>query len=513
MLIQNFLEDSSRKYPHKTALVQGEVRVTYSELNSRANRFARLLKDCGVARGERVAIYLDNSIEAVVALFGALKADAVFTVLSGQMKAQKLGYILANCGAKVLVSDWNRHNASSESLRQAEKLECAILTGDRDRAASAANIIPWESARELSAGEVPSRNIDMDLAAIIYTSGSTGMPKGVMLTHLNMKTAADSVIAYLENVPEDIIMNVLPLSFSYGLYQVITSCRAGATVILEKSFAYPMKTVRKIQDEKATGFPGVPTIFALLLQMRGLDRLDLSSLRYITSAGAVLPLKTIRRIREAFPHARLYSMYGLTECKRVSYLPPQYIDSMPQSVGRGMPNQEVWIAGEDGNPVGPGTTGELVVRGSHIMKGYWGDEELTKLVLRPGRNSGERVLHTGDLFRMDEEGFLYFQGRKDELIKTRGERVSPLEVEKALCELEGVSEAAVVPVQDDILGNAVKAYIVPRADCTLDSRQVLFHCRKHLDDYAVPKYFEFRASLPKTVSGKIDKLALRETEA
>jgi acyl-CoA synthetase (AMP-forming)/AMP-acid ligase II len=353
-------------------------------------------------------------------------------------------------------------------------------------------------------------NIDLDLATIIYTSGSTGNPKGVMLTHLNMISAATSITTYLENIPDDIIIDVLPLSFDYGLYQVLMAFKFGGTVVLEKSFTYPYEVIKQMVKERVTGFPGVPTIFAILLQMEDFKRYDLSALRYITNTAASLPVEHIRRLRTIFPQARLYSMYGLTECKRVSYLSPEELDHRPGSVGRGMPNEEIWVVNEKGNRVGPGVVGELVVRGSNVMRGYWRDPETTERVLKPGPLPGEKVLYTGDLFKMDEEGFLYFVGRKDDMIKTRGERVSPKEVENAIYGLEGVVEVAVIPVFDDILGQAIKAFVVQRNGYPMTEKDVLRQCKKELEEFAIPKYIEFRASLPKTSSGKIDKLALKQ---
>ncbi|HNQ02432.1 MAG TPA: AMP-binding protein [Syntrophales bacterium] len=513
MLLQNFLEDSARRLPDKVALVHRGDRLTYDEINRKANQIARLLNSQGIRRGDRVAIFLDNSSESVISLFGILKADAVFLMLSPQLKGPKLAYILDNCGAKAFISDTGKIRSVSEVIPSAQALEAVILTGDRAKIDPKLhrNMIAWsetESQPDSQAG-IRNANIDVDLASIIYTSGSTGNPKGVMLTHLNMVSAATSITTYLENVPEDIVINVLPLSFDYGLYQVLMTCKFGGTLVLEKSFVFPYEIVKRMSEERVTGFPGVPTIFAILLQMKDLRKYDLGSLRYITNTAAALPVTHIRQIREAFPQARLYSMYGLTECKRVSYLPPEELDRRPDSVGRGMPNEEVWIVDDRGNRLGPGAIGELVVRGSNVMKGYWGDQETTDRVLKPGPLPGEKVLCTGDLFRMDEEGFLYFVGRKDDMIKTRGERVSPKEVENALYAAEGVAEAAVLPVPDELLGSAIKAYIVPKDGADLTDKLLLLHCKKMLEEFAIPKYFEFRDSLPKNASGKIDKLALK----
>lgn len=518
MLLQNFLEESARKDPGKTALVFGSERLSYERVNADSNRLARLIRKCGVLRGERVAVFLDNSIETVVSIFGILKADAVFVVLSPQLKPGKLSYILKNCGARVLITSGGRIGPFTDVLDKIPSLRFTIAVGGPDVAGEACrelNVIEWDRIRSAPPewGEQPeSRNIDMDLAAIIYTSGSTGEPKGVTLTHLNMISAATSITTYLENVPEDIIINVLPLSFDYGLYQVLMAFKTGATLVLEKSFSFPFEIVKRIVEERVTGFPGVPTIFALLFQMKNLGKFDFSSLRYITNTAAALPLKYIRRLRETFPHVKIYSMYGLTECKRVSFLPPEDLDRKPESVGKGMPNEEVWIVDERGEIAAPGTVGELVVRGSNVMKGYWADPAATDKVLRPGILPGEKVLFTGDLFRMDEEGYLYFVSRKDDLIKTRGERVSPREVENAIYELDGVAEVAVVPVRDDLLGDAIKAFIVLRNGHQITPKDLLCHCRNCLEEFAVPKYFEIRKSLPKNASGKIDKLVLR-TEA
>jgi acyl-CoA synthetase (AMP-forming)/AMP-acid ligase II len=262
-----------------------------------------------------------------------------------------------------------------------------------------------------------------------------------------------------------------------------------------------------MEVERVTGFPGVPTIFAILLQT-DLSPYDLSNLRYLTNTAAALPPGHILELREKFPEATLYSMYGLTETKRTLYMPPEQLDRRPGSVGIAIPGTEVWIEDESGMHLGPGRVGELVVRGRHVMRGYWGDPETSSERFQAGVIPGERVCYTGDLFRKDEEGFLYFVGRKDDIIKSRGEKVAPKEVENALYDIKGVREAAVIGVPDSVLGEAVKAILVVDGS-DLSERQVMAHCRAHLEDFMVPKYVEFRQSLPKTSSGKIKKTGLR----
>jgi acyl-CoA synthetase (AMP-forming)/AMP-acid ligase II len=358
-------------------------------------------------------------------------------------------------------------------------------------------------------GGLPAAGIDVDLATIIYTSGSTGEPKGVMSAHCNVVAAARSITQYLQNTPDDIILDTLPLSFDYGLYQVFMAALFGGTVVLEPSFAFPYRVLERLVQEHVTGFPIVPTVAALLLQMQDLSRFDFSSLRYITNTAAALPVAHIRRLLEIFPGKRIYSMYGLTECKRVAYMPPEKLPERPGSVGIAMPNCEVFVVNEEGRELGPNQVGELVVRGANVMQGYWNAPEETAKRFRPGRYPADALLYTGDLFRQDEEGYLYFVGRKDDMIKTKGERVSPKEVENAICEMEGVAEAAVVGVPDDILGQAIKAFVVCSRNPGPTGADVINHCKKHLEPFMVPREVEFRNALPRTASGKIDKKPLK----
>jgi acyl-CoA synthetase (AMP-forming)/AMP-acid ligase II len=300
-------------------------------------------------------------------------------------------------------------------------------------------------------------------------------------------------------------VNALPLSFDYGLYQLLMAFYMGGTLLLERSFAYPVQVLQRMAAEWVTGFPGVPTMFAMLLRM-DLSRYDLHSLRYITNTAAALPPSHIQQIRRLFPWARLYSMYGLTETKRTLYLPPEQLDARPDSVGIPIPGTEAWLADEKGGRLGPGEVGELVISGPHVMQGYWQNPEAT--ARRFGTLAdGRRVCYSGDLFRRDEAGYFYFVGRKDDMIKSRGEKVAPKEIENVLYTLPGVVEAAVVGVPDAVLGQAIKAVIVRDGD-GLDEAAVLRHCRAHLEDFMIPQMVAFRETLPKTSSGKIRKTEL-----
>jgi len=504
-LLNEFLEESARRFPEKEALICGPDRLTYRVLDEATNRLARALIAAGVERGDRVVVYLENSVEAVVSIFGILKAGAIFLTVNPTTKADKLTYILNNSRAKALISHQQKGDVISEALSRAPSIQLCLMAGSPEEHPRYVNFESFVA--KAPAAPLPRRAIDVDLATIIYTSGSTGNPKGVMMTHHNMISAAKSITTYLENTSDDIILNVLPLAFDYGLYQVLMAFFIGGTLVLERSFLYPYAVLETMLREKVTGFPGVPTIFAILLQL-DLSKYDFPHLRYISNTAAALPVEHIRRIREAFPKATLYSMYGLTECKRVSYLPPDQLDIRPTSVGKGMPNEEGYIVDEHGNRAGPGVVGELVVRGSNVMRGYWENPEATDRVLKDGPYPGEKVLYTGDLFKMDEEGYLYFVASKDDIIKSRGEKVSHREVEDVLYALEGILEAAVIGVPDTILGQAVKATVVLKEGYALKEKDILRHCAKHLEDFMVPKIVEIRDSLPKTATGKIKKTDL-----
>ncbi len=522
MLLHDFFQRSATHSPDHIALVSDGQRHSFGELLQRSRQLAAALQGLGLQRGDRVALFLDNRVEMAVAVWAVLQAGGAFMPINPLTKADKLAYMLNDARARVLITQDNLRGVWHAALAQNTSVDvawvCGLQVADGQGLASG-------KGREhplpaFTPGAVPDRAprltdvglIDQDLAAIIYTSGSTGDPKGVILSHLNMVSACTSVSTYLGLRANDTVLCALPLAFDYGLYQLLMCARVGATLVLERSFTFPVKVLEVMVRERVTVFPGVPTMFAMLMNLQTLPSFDLGSLRMITNTAAALSEAHIQRLRALFPQATLFSMYGLTECKRVTYLPPEQLDVRPTSVGRGMPNEEVWLVDEAGQRLPNGSTGELVVRGSNVMLGYWDKPEATAQRLQPGPaiggQAGAPVLHTGDLFRTDSEGYLYFVARKDDIIKSRGEKVSPKEVENALYAIEGVFEAAVIGVPDELLGQAVKAFVVCQPGVTLTEREVIRQCLARLESFMAPKHVEFVEALPKTDTGKIKKTGL-----
>ncbi len=506
MLLQDAFVSRVVENPDAQALVSAGTRVSYREIHKRSEALAASLTKDGVTRGDRVVVFMDNSVAAVVALYATLKAGAVMVPVNPLTKSDKLGFILADAEASAFIGDGHLRPVY-ETAWETYRPPVVIVNGGDERDTRRGARILDEAA---SIGPCPAvATIDQDLAAIIYTSGSTGAPKGVMLTHHNMLSAARSVSGYLGLMAADRILCCLPLAFDYGLYQVLMGFMVGACVILERSFAFPAAVVKVMAQERVTVFPGVPTIFSLLLGREGmLDAYDWRAVRTITNTAASLPPGHIKRLKARFPVARIFSMYGLTECKRVTYLAPEELESRPTSVGRGMPNQEVYLIDADGRRLPPGSVGELVVRGSHVMRGYWRRPEETAQRLKPGPYPGEQVLHTGDVFHMDEDGYLYFVGRSDDIIKSRGEKVSPKEVENVLYAMPAIREAAVIGVDDEVLGQAVHAFVAVDANARVTERDIVRHCHEYLESYMVPKVVHIVSALPKTDTGKIRKTGL-----
>jgi long-chain acyl-CoA synthetase len=480
--------------PDRTAVIVGDRAVSFGELDGLTDRMAAGLQERGVQRGDRVAIMLPNGIDAVVAIEGTLRAGAAIMPINPTAKHDRVSDLLERSGAAILLCDEERAEEVAQGVAAAGEFPWFSRLEDVSSDATAPHETPDEAA----------------LAALLHTSGSTGGPKGVMHCHGGLGFVTDSIIEYLEILPEDRILNLLPLSFGYGLTHLLICMRSGATLVLEPGVGLPGRIVKLLEDHEITGLPGVPTVFQLLLTLRGLPERSLPHLRFLTSAGAALPGPAIEEVRRTFPNALLYVMYGQTECIRTCYLPPDQLGIRPGSVGVPIPGTETWIEDDDGNEVGAGVVGELVTRGPHVMQGYWHDPEATAARVREGRHPGERVLATNDLFRTDEEGYLYFVGRRDDIIKSRGEKVPPREVEEVLHLDPAVHEAAVVGVPDRMLGEAVHAHVSAREGTELDPAALKRLCAEHLEDYMVPQQVVIHDELPRNQNNKIDRLLLAQ---
>jgi len=512
-LLHEPLWESGTRAPTKVAVHAGDHSITFGDLTEQADRLARALQSRGLRRGDRVGIFLDNTLEAAVSIFAVLRAGGVFVVINPQTKEDKLAFICSDCGIRALVTDVHLRSVVKAVAGTIPTLRQLVLTGAvPDPGDFTGPDYCVDTFTDLTTGDHPSLRdpgtIPTDLAALIYTSGSTGNPKGVMHTHQSMVFALGSVLEYLGLNEDDVILNVLPLAFDYGLYQLLMATALGATLVLERSFAFPGQVFGRMAQHGVTVVPGVPTIFSMLVTAHGRDPLSFPSVRRVTNTAAALPTGFLTTLSEIFPNAEIFAMYGLTECKRVSYLPPDLLHERCGSVGKPIPGTETFLRSPSGQEIPPGEPGILHVRGPHLMRGYWGAPERTAEMLVDGDVPGEKVLRTGDWFRMDDEGFLYFVGRSDDIIKTRGEKVSPVEVENALYSVPGVEEAVVVGVPDGLLGEAIRAYVVVGAGVEVDDRTLRRALSSRLENFMVPQEIVFRDHLPKGHNGKILRTGL-----
>jgi acyl-CoA synthetase (AMP-forming)/AMP-acid ligase II len=488
VVLGQYLQASAQIAPEKIGLICGGRRQTYRELAAASNAFANFLIAEGLRTGDRVALCLENSPEMVVTMFGVWQAGGCIVAINPQTPAERVGFLVEHCSASFFVCASNKFQVVREALGKCANPPRMVFAGNE------LPDYPGKSFESIIAAEcaLPKKVVRYnDLAAIIYTSGSTGRPKGATLTHRNVDAVVTSVTA----------------SIGYGLLQLLVTLKSGGTLVLEKGFGFPYEIIKRIKEEKITGFAGVPTVFSILTQFSRLDKEDFSSLRYITNAAAAMPPSFIPKLQNIFPTAQIFLMHGLTECLRTTYLPPEEIGRRPTSVGKGMHNVQLWIENSEGKKLSAGETGELVVFGPNLMNGYWNDPENTDKVLRYNTYVGAKALYSGDLFTMDEDGFFYFVARADEVIKCKGMKVSPLEVEDVIYRLEEVQEVRVMGVPDNLLGQAIRAELVLKKGCELNAETVREHCRKHLEEYKLPQAVEFVESLPKSAGGKIKRLA------
>src|SRR5579863_9702274 len=486
-LLHHMLRTNASNFSDKEAIVHGEQRITYADVNARVTGLAAGLRSAGLRRGERIGIYLNPSIAQVVSIFGVSKAGGVFVPINTALFPDQVAHIARNCGTTALIISADKLESLFPILPDIDTLRFLVIVSGGEPLQAPLPVHDFEALTKTRT-EMPWQDwgIEKDLAAILYTSGSTGKPKGVMLSHANLMAGATIVSAYLGITKSDRILAVLPFTFDAGLNQLTTGFQQGGTLVLI-NFVFANQIVDVLVKERITGLAGIPTVWSLLAQPSStLQKNTPPALRYITNTGGTMPQNVLAALRKMLPNTRIVLMYGLTEAFRSTYLPPEELDRRPTSMGKAIPDTEILVLNEQGHPCKPGEPGELVHRGPTVSMGYWNRPEDTARALRPNPllppelGDCERVCYSGDVVKADEDGFLYYVGRRDTMIKSSGFGVSPTEVEDALFKTGKIRSAAVIGVPDEMLGQVIKAFVVPRDGEQIDQAQLLAFCGEHM---------------------------------
>jgi amino acid adenylation domain-containing protein len=517
-ILQQLLKKSAARFPEKTAVWARERSITYRELDQQSNRLAHLLQQHGVRKGDRVGLYFPKSVESVISMFAVLKAGGVYVPLDPQAPADRVGYIIGNCGIRVLITnDEKRRGLSPETLAS---LELSVLTGADLKSSNGGKVVPWTILQEFPGDAEPKVTLtETDLAYILYTSGSTGRPKGVMLSHQNALTFVEWCAATFQITSEDELSNHAPLHFDLSVFDVYNAVEAGATVYLvtEDLALFPMTLANFIASKGITVWYSVPSALILLLLHADVRREKFPRLRTVLFAGEVFPMKYLRQLAEALPGVDLFNLYGPTETNVCTYyqVEPARLESMDKlPIGIACENTEVFaVNDQDQIATRPGETGELYVRGPAVTYGYWADEEKTARMVVPNRfqkQFRENMYRTGDLVTLAEDGNYYFLGRRDSMIKSRGYRIELGEIESALLSHPGVKEAAAIAIPDDIVGNRIKAVVSAHDSMVLKAAELQQFCAAKIPKYMIPELIEFMEDLPKTSTGKIDRVRLAQ---
>ncbi|UCE24583.1 MAG: acyl--CoA ligase [Candidatus Zixiibacteriota bacterium] len=514
MRVFDLLVRSAAMSPDATAIAHHERNMTYRQLYQASVALGRHLKELSLPEGTRIGLLFENSVEYAVSFFAIFQAGYIAVPMDTSLDADSLRYLLTDCEARVLIAGFRFRKILPALVSDGSTIEHVISdrhmsTGRNDLQVELMGDIigsPEEDAAGMEVPEFipPETDSPAELAAIFYTSGSTGTPKGVMLSHRNLVSNTLATVEYLKLTGSDSVIVILPFYYIYGNSLLLTHIACGGRAVIDNRFMYPEVVLDTMEEKAVTGFSGVPSNFMILLSSSTFTKRKLPSLRYFTQAGGAMAPEIIRRLMSAFPGKEIFIMYGQTEAApRVTYLPPERLKDKLGSIGIPVPGVQVTVTDENGNELPPGEVGEIMVTGPNVMMGYWNQSDEEREVLREGR------LFTGDLAKKDNEGFIFVVGRKKEIIKTGGNRVSVKEIEECLVQCDRILETAVFGVDDPILGEAIKAVVVTRPDLPMTEKDVADFCRAHLASHKVPKFIEFADSLPKQESGKIDKIKLK----
>jgi acyl-CoA ligase (AMP-forming) (exosortase A-associated) len=513
------VEQAAKTRGAAPAVTYHDVTVSYAELWQLTVAVAAGLVDLGVEKDDRVAIYIDKRVETVAAIFGTSAAAGVFVPINHILKAPQAVYIIRNCSARVLITTSDRLALLRTDLSACPSVEHVVvidLAGEPANHIDAYQIHAWANMIR-TCSESPNEvrmSIDVDMAAILYTSGSTGKPKGVVLSHRNLIVGAESVSSYLKNTADDVILSALPLSFDAGFSQLTTAFAVGAHVIL-MNYLLPGEVSKLCARHEVTGLTCVPPLWLQIADLTWPPQAT-RSIRYFANTGGRMPGPTLQRLRTIFPRAAPYLMYGLTEAFRSTYLDPAEVDRRPDSIGKAIPNAEIMVVRPDGTRCDPGEEGELVHRGALVALGYWDDSIRTAERFKPAPSTRqdwrapELAVWSGDRVLCDEDGFLYFVGRQDEMIKTSGYRLSPTEVEEVAYDSGLVRDAVALGVEDGRLGQRIVLLVTPRNGAELDGERLVSVMRRQLPLYMVPSQIQVRADLPRSPNGKFDRSLLRQ---
>lgn len=498
---------AAERGPGAAALTSGNLTLCYAQLADALMRFSSAVRSLGMRRGERVGIYLEKRLETVVASFGCTHAGTVMVPINPLLKPEQVVFIINDCGVKLLVTSSERLETLQLALQRCPGLQIVVV------GAEATGATHWSEMMRAPVGRA-QRLIDTDVAAILYTSGSTGKPKGVVLSHRNMVVGAKSVAGYLENRAEDTLLAALPLSFDAGFSQLTTAFHAGARVVL-LNYLLPLDVLKAMARERVTGLTAVPPLYIQLSSLPWPEAIG-THLRYFANTGGRMPRETLQQLRERVPRALVFLMYGLTEAFRSTYLPPDEVDRRPDSIGKAIPSAEILVLREDGTECAPDEPGELVHRGALVGMGYWNDVEKTaeRYKLLPGRERAltlpEYAVFSGDTVRRDAEGYFYYIGRRDEMIKTSGYRVSPTEVEDILYDTKLVGECVAFGVEHPTLGQAIRVIATaPDGSDAVDVEALLTAFKLRTPGYMMPDGIDAQPGpLPRNANGKIDRKLL-----